>query len=439
VLRTILVALACFPAILSAQWIHQYGADEEATQLYLFDICTDGGYIIPGIHRIDGGFEDYDGLVIRTDNQGTVLWQKILGGNLFDQLYSAKQTEDLGFIITGSTRLDDEEDREMWLVKLDQWGEVEWSQAYGGDYENQGYSVLETEDDGFIVAAMQELPVPFLTPHLQVFKTDENGVEQWSQIYFETSNYVGFEMKAVSDGFVIVGTMNISPGNSDIFLVKINNEGEQLWLKNFGDTELGERGFSVHPCENGDLALAGTKPSDSFDPDDFWIIRTDSEGEELWNVTLDNGQDDEGFSIIETSDGGLAVVGVTRDIWNDKGIWLVKLEADGEVEWDQVIAANYDEYGVCIREAADWDLVISGWKSHPSEDVGTYKKGLLIRTDEDGNTESLGVDSLIPFAETHLLKMTNLLGQEVHEAKVGELVIYLFSDGTSEKRLVLPH
>jgi len=190
---------------------------------------TDGGYIITG-HTMSLGNGSYGVYLIKTDGNGDSLWTKTFGGTDSDRGNSVQQTTDGGYIITGETESFGNGGRDVYLIKTDGSGMEQWSKTFGGANSDWGNSVQQTTDGGYIITGRRE--IIFEESDVYLIKTDGFGVEQWSQNIGRTLGFgidvsdEGYSVQQTTDGgYIITGyTMGITSGY-DVYLIKTDNQG----------------------------------------------------------------------------------------------------------------------------------------------------------------------------------------------------------------------
>jgi hypothetical protein len=129
-------------------WNKTYGG-ENSEYAYFVQQTSDNGYILAGSTYSSG--TEFDMWLVKTDSSGNMQWNKTYGGSLDEEAYAVRQTSDGGYIITGFTD-SFSDNRDIWIIKTDSSGNVEWSQTYGGTREDEAYAVQQTSDGGYIIA-----------------------------------------------------------------------------------------------------------------------------------------------------------------------------------------------------------------------------------------------------------------------------------------------
>ena len=210
----------------------------------------------------------------------------------------------------------------MLLVKTDINGVEQWNQNFGGTGDDRGMSVRQTNDGGYIVCGgtTSNTAGPW-DSDVYLIKTDINGVEQWQKTFGGTSNDLGSSVKQTTDGgFIICGvtesfnTLNLN-GAYSVYLIKTDGNGNELWNKTFGGTNE-ERGYSVQQTTDGGYIISGTTLSFANGIADVYLIKTDGSGNELWNKTFGGTYEDVGVDVQQTTDGGYIITGTTSTFGN---------------------------------------------------------------------------------------------------------------------------
>jgi hypothetical protein len=308
------------------------------------------------------------------------IWTRTYGGYYYEQGRCIKKTNDNGYIIAGYFS----EGGSWWdiyLLKLDSNCDTLWSRIYGDSQYDRIESVVETDDAGFICAGYRFSPEGY---DMRVMRTDSNGDSLWL-ISIGVANYreQGFCIEKIgTDRFVIVGN-NETQGNPgfNVYLVCIDIMGNVIWTNSFIAPGY-NFGYSVRQCSDGSLIIAGRQGAGTGGFD-VYLIKTDQNGDSLWAKTYGGNSSDWAYSAIETSDGGFAIVGWTDSFGAGyRDVYFIKTDADGDTLWTQTYGGSLDDEGYTILETVDGGFLISGLTKsigNGGEDV------FIIRTDQYGN------------------------------------------------------
>jgi hypothetical protein len=349
---------------------------------------SDGGYILAGwTYSFFGGIY-YDILLIKTDANGDVQWAKTYGGTGNDLVYSVQQTSDGGYIVAGGTTSFGVGGGDIFLIKTDAFGNVQWAKTYGGTDYDEAFSVQETSGGGYIVAGITNSFGAGLD--ILLIKTDANGNVQWAKTYGGTDNDWAFSVQQTSDGGYIVagGTSSFGAGGNDVFLIKTNAFGNVQWAKTYGEED-DDVAYSVQQTSDGGYIVAGTTRSFGAGWDDIFLIKTNASGNIVWTKTYGGTGWDEAFSVQQTSDGGYIVAGGTTSFGVGGGdIFLIKTNVFGNLQWAKTYGGINDDRAYSVRQTPDGGYIVAG---------GTYPRVLLIKTDANGDIGSCEiVSSAIP-------------------------------------------
>lgn len=289
---------------------------------------TVGGFVIAGysFNTVTG----YDVYLIKTNSNGDTLWTKTLGGAYEDKGYFVDQTIDDGYIIIGETNSFGAGNKDIYLIKTDSMGNSIWAKTFGGIGFDYGKCVRQTSDSGYILTGYTFFGSGIYDVYL--IKTDANGDSLWTKTFGGNEVDQGNSVQETLDGgFIIVGsTKSFGAGNNDVYLIKTNSIGDTLWTRNFGGT--GEDyGFSVHQTDDSGLVICGALQS-AFNTD-VYLIRTDINGDSVWTRTYgENGSSglDYGADAIQTLDGGFVISGYSQFLGGgSENAYLIKTDANG--------------------------------------------------------------------------------------------------------------
>ena len=294
-------------------------------------VLGDGGYIIAGTTNSFGEGE-FDFYLVRTDSEGNMLWNRTYGGPQFEEASSIQETSDGGYIIVGTISSLDPFSEDVYLVKTDPEGNILWNRIYGRFENEQGYPILdygnsvqETSDGGYIIAGYT---TAFgMDSDVCLIKTDPEGNTLWNGTYGGPSSGRGYSARETSDGgYVIAGFTKpfMMIGDQEVYLVKTDSGGNMLWNRTYGGPGR-DSCSSVQVTGDGGYIIAGTKVPIDDENSDVYLVKTDSEGNMLWNRTYGGPGMDSCSSVQETGDGGYIMAGTTRSPEMDAAIYLVKV------------------------------------------------------------------------------------------------------------------
>jgi uncharacterized delta-60 repeat protein len=349
---------------------------------------SDGGYILAG-YTLSFGAGSNDIFLIKTDANGNIIWAKTYGGTNDDGASSVQQTSDGGYIVAGFTSSFGAGLSDVFLVKTDANGNVIWAKTYGGTDYDLAYSVQQTSDGGYIVAGFT---FSFGAGYLDIFliKTDANGNIQWAKTYGGTSNDYAYSVQQTSDGgYILAGwTYSFSASSDDILLIKTDANGDVQWAKTYGGTD-SDFAYSVQQTSDGGYILAGLTRSFGAGSDDILLIKTDANGDIIWAKTYGGTNDDLAYSVQQTSDGGYILAGLTRSFGAGYlDIFLIKTDANGNIQWAKTYGGTSRDEAYSVQQTSDGGYMVAGYTQ--SFGAGGYDI-FLIKTDANGDMGSCGI------------------------------------------------
>jgi hypothetical protein len=313
------------------EWNRTYGGADHDIPHSLIQ-TADGGFALAGETQLNLGLPDF--WLVKTDAKGDMEWNQTYGGLDIDSANSLIQTSDGGYALVGGILSFGAGSYDAWLIKTDELGNMQWNQTYGGTHRDSVVSVVETSDGGFALAGNTD-SFGAGTVNFWLVKTDDSGNMEWNRIYGESDRNFVFSMVKTSDGgFALAGDLHShDAGVENFWLVKTDEDGNMEWNQIYGGADV-DIAFSVVETSDGGYALAGeTKPSPAGDFD-FWFVKTDTLGNEEWNRTYGGAKEDFANSVVQTSDGGYAMAGNTLSFGaGDYDFWLIKTNEQGVPEF----------------------------------------------------------------------------------------------------------
>jgi hypothetical protein len=325
---------------------------------YSIEQTDDGGFIVVGT-TYSFGFGFSDVYLIKTDSNGNVAWTKTFGGSEWEQGNSVQQTNDGGYIIAGSTTSFGPGSWSAYLIRTDSVGDTLWTKAYQHNYDCQAASVRQTEDGGFVVVGSEFWTSPGSGGSQDyIVKTDLNGDTLWTRYYTggepgELFTYTYASAQGVCEtsdnGYFIVG------GYEDkAYLLKLSVNGDSLWTTYFDNSF----GTSIQPTLDGKYIICGGIDSGGGNYD-VLLMKIDTNGDTLWAKSIGTPDYEIGYSVSQTDDGGFIITGITG-IYPLFDVYVIKTNTDGDTLWTKTIGGVNDESGNAIRQTADGGYIIVG-------------------------------------------------------------------------------
>ncbi|MGB0769587.1 MAG: hypothetical protein ACPGPB_02420 [Flavobacteriaceae bacterium] len=346
-----------FDASGQQQWQKVYGGSDDDRGEDLIT-TNDGGYAILGSSKSnDGDVSNNSGSndfwVAKLDASGTIIWEKSFGYVGADSAFSIIQTQDNGFLLSGvldvsasdgagNNRMNMERHAggDYWVIKIDAMGELQWSRYFGGTFTDTAYDSVQTQDGNFLIMG----------------SSDSDDVD-----------------------------INNNKGTYDFWVVKLNNTGTLLWEKSFGGTEIDEA-RAITTTADGNFFIAGDSRSNDIDlttnngAADVWIIKINSNGDLLWEKTFGGSSFDGVKAIHKTQNNEFLVAGNSRssdgNLTKNNGqndAWIFKINAQGNVMWQKTIGGNDVDLLMGITELNNGSIVGVGNSNSSDIDISENK------------------------------------------------------------------
>jgi regulation of enolase protein 1 (concanavalin A-like superfamily) len=288
---------------------------------------SDGGYVVAGWTTSYG--DPFAAYLIRTDSAGDTLWTRTYITGYAADAISVRQTSEGGYILVGSTYSMATSEYDVYLVKTDPSGEVEWSKTYGGNRDDRGFSVAQTTDGGYIVCGYTQSFASYSGVYL--IKTDSQGDTVWTRAYDASGCYMAvgeWVQQTLDGGYIITGNSICypEPGHYDLILIKTNANGDILWTRHYGE-QVADFGNAVQQTPDSGYIAVGMTQSFGADNKDLCVIKTDENGDSLWTRTYGGGAEESGSEMVLDSAGNYIVLGLTRS-WGagDSDFYLLKID-----------------------------------------------------------------------------------------------------------------
>ena len=389
----------------------------------------DGGYAILGYTQsMDGDISDkqnesFDYWVLKFNTSDELQWNKTYGGTADDRGESIIQTHDGGYAILGSSFSSDEDVsqnaglEDYWLAKLDASGTISWQKSFGYQGTDSGISVIQTNDNGYLITGVLDVTASngegnsdsrqsrHAGGDYWAIKLDISGNLQWSRYFGGNFSDTPEGIIETQDGsFIIAGGSDSADtdisnniGSYDFWVIKISSNGELIWEKSFGGSEIDEA-RAIVASHDGHFIIAGDTRSNTNDVSsnngaaDLWIIKISSDGELIWERSFGGSGFDVARDIKRTQDNGFILAGSSRssdnDVSENKGqndAWIVKLNSNGIIEWERSFGGTNIDFAYGVAELNNQTIIAVGDTTSNDEDI-IENKGfsdlLIIKIDD---------------------------------------------------------
>lgn len=378
---------------------------------------------------LDGKPENY--ITVSITGYKINSWARCYGGNSYEEAYCIIQTTDGGYAVAGNSWSNDEYvtgnhgQGDYWVVKLNSIGDVEWEKCYGGSSYEFARSIIQTTDGGYAVAGYTysndgDVNGNHGNTDYWVVKLNSNGIIEWDSCYGGAAYEKAYSIIEISGGgYMIVGSANYNDGdvsgnhgNDDYWLIKLDSEGNIDWQKCYGGSRY-ECATSIIRTTDGGYAVTGYTNSKDGDVSgyhvgvgwyydlntDYWVIKLNSNGVIEWESCYGGTSFDRAYSIIQTVDGGYAVVGYTYSVDADvsgnptnsgySDCWLVKLDSEGGILWESRCGESShsiddDAYSIVQTTDGGYAVAYITPSNHGELNAG-YDNYRILKLDSGGN------------------------------------------------------
>jgi hypothetical protein len=355
----------------SIEWEKSFGGSFSETTMKIIN-TPDQGYLVGSSTEslngdVIGNHGSSDVWLTKIDQNGAIQWKKCLGGLNFDGIASIENTHSGGYVLVGNTSSNglksnsqvygNRGGQDIWVVKVDGNGEIEWRQCYGGCDREDARSIRPTSDGNFVVVG---------------------GTQS-----FNTGEVYGVH------------------GDWDAWALKISSEGAFIWQKTIGGSSV-DYLYDVVERSNGNLTMAGLSSSSNGDlsgntnkgVEDTWVLELSAAGDLLWSKTYGGSDYDGARSLCLATDGNLMVTGLSysadgdvTDTHGGSDVWVLRLNPNGDLLWEQTFGGSGNEAGFSVVQRADNDFILAGETNSFDGDVQGYHDGTdawVIKFDKNG-------------------------------------------------------
>ena len=377
----------------------------------------DGGFAVLGHSQsMDGDLLNksnisYDFWLIKYNFNGEQEWQKVYGGSSDDRGYDIILSNDNNMVIFGSSKSADGDvssnagSNDFWIAKISNSGAIIWEKSLGYNGSDNGYSVIQTIDNGYLLLGVLDVTASDGEGNNRIssyrhaggdywaVKLDANGILEWSRYFggnFTDTSYAACQTQG--GDYIIIGSsdsndidISNNKGTYDFWIIKISSEGNLIWEKSYGGSEIDEA-LDITPTTDGNFIVCGNTRSNNIDVSsnngaaDIWILKITPNGEILWEKTYGGNSFEAAKSVHQTTDNGFIIAGNSRSDNNDltknngqNDGWIFKINQDGILQWQTSIGGSNIDLLMDSTQLQDGSIVAVGNTSSSDLDISENK------------------------------------------------------------------
>ena len=377
----------------------------------------DGGFAVLGHSQsMDGDLLNksnisYDFWLIKYNFNGEQEWQKVYGGSSDDRGYDIILSNDNNMVIFGSSKSADGDvssnagSNDFWIAKISNSGAIIWEKSLGYNGSDNGYSVIQTIDNGYLLLGVLDVTASDGEGNNRIssyrhaggdywaVKLDSNGILEWSRYFggnFTDTSYAACQTQG--GDYIIIGSsdsndidISNNKGTYDFWIIKISSEGNLIWEKSYGGSEIDEA-LDITPTTDGNFIVCGNTRSNNIDVSsnngaaDIWILKITPNGEILWGKTYGGNSFEAAKSVHQTTDNGFIIAGNSRSDNNDltknngqNDGWIFKINQDGILQWQTSIGGSNIDLLMDSTQLQDGSIVAVGNTSSSDLDISENK------------------------------------------------------------------
>lgn len=378
---------------------------------------SDGGFAVLGYSQsMDGDLLNksnisYDFWLIKYNFNGEQEWQKVYGGSSDDRGYDIILSNDNNMVIFGSSKSADGDvssnagSNDFWIAKISNSGAIIWEKSLGYNGSDNGYSVIQTIDNGYLLLGVLDVTASDGEGNNRIssyrhaggdywaVKLDANGILEWSRYFggnFTDTSYAACQTQG--GDYIIIGSsdsndidISNNKGTYDFWIIKISSEGNLIWEKSYGGSEIDEA-LDITPTTDGNFIVCGNTRSNNIDVSsnngaaDIWILKITPNGEILWEKTYGGNSFEAAKSVHQTTDNGFVIAGNSRSDNNDltknngqNDGWIFKINQDGILQWQTSIGGSNIDLLMDSTQLQDGSIVAVGNTSSSDLDISENK------------------------------------------------------------------
>lgn len=377
---------------------------------------SNNGYAVLGYTQSNNGdistknTEDFDVFLLNFDENDALVFSKTFGGLNDDRGNAILQTKDNGFAILGYSSSENEiisnnGSRDFWVIKTEENGNLIWQKNFGFAGIDTGISIIQTNDTGFLLTGTIDITASegqgnskkrtskkHAGGDFWAIKLANNGDFEWSNFFGGSFTDTPFDVvETQNNTFIIVGSsdsndvdISNNKGSYDFWVVHISAKGEIIWEKSFGGSEIDGAYGVAKTADNNFVIVGDTRSTDKNVSQnnggaDIWLIKIDDNGNLIWEKSIGASGFDAARSIKLTSDNGFLISGSSRSLDNNftnqgqnDGLFI-KVDENGEILWQKTVGGSKIDLLYDAIQIKENEYIAVGESNSNDKDINTNK------------------------------------------------------------------
>ncbi len=323
-------------------------------------IETADGSIVAAGYTNSMGNGLYDVYVVKTDANGTLIWENTYGGSDRDYGYEIIETFDGNYVIVGYTMSTGNGAKDILLLKIDPDGEELWSHTYGYNGDEEGWAVCEAQNHDLILTGYTDLMGLVDDYQCYVIRTDFEGNVIWENQFSGDESEWGCAVLETPEGNIAIagGTGSYGSRNRDVLLIHLAPDGEEIWISHagYGDFDWGN---DIVIARDSSFVIAGHSANHGIDADNVYVLSFSEEGNPVYQRRYGRNFYDYGRGICHAGESGYMIAGMSKiGLYTD--LYILKTSDTCVREWEMFLGGEGNDWGSDIQPTSDGGFVISG-------------------------------------------------------------------------------
>ena len=292
----------------------------------------------------------------RTDVDGRLIWERAYDEGHITRGHSIIRTNDDAFLIIGEIiNVPQDFQKNVYLAKVNNRGDILWSGQFGGQENDSAWRVIPTVNAGGYMIVGKTASSGNGGDDVYLIKTDANGIEQWSNTYGTSGNDNGTGIVETTDGYLVTGSaFNSSTNSADLYVLKIDFAGNKIW-ENFYGTPNFDEGRNIVAMNDGNFAIVGVSGINAY------LLKIAPNGSEIWAKTFNGNLEAEANDLIRMPNDDLVFTGVMGISASNSDAFLARFDKDGNEIWRKIIGrGTHFDVAQGLIQTAEKGFAIAG-------------------------------------------------------------------------------